>query len=83
MHNAVEDFNGEFGLKTGIFTGVTGTNQSTQTDDATVDVVTPERNGTTVQILLFKDKEGNTDQYRFMSKEIIEQTLQTVKLQRR
>ena len=29
--------------------------------------------------LLFKDAEGNTDQYRFMSKEIIEQTLQTVK----
>jgi hypothetical protein len=28
---------------------------------------------------MFKDVEGNTDQYRFMSKEIIEQTLQTVK----
>jgi len=28
---------------------------------------------------MFKDADGNTDQYRFMSKEIIEQTLQTVK----
>ena len=28
---------------------------------------------------MFRDVDGNTDQYRFMSKEIIEQTLQTVK----
>jgi hypothetical protein len=29
--------------------------------------------------LLFKDSQKNTDRYRFMSKEIIDQTLQTVK----
>ena len=28
---------------------------------------------------MFTDADGNTDSYRFMSKEIIEQTLQTVK----
>lgn len=80
MHNAVEQFNGEFGLgNLGFLSGVTGL-PNYQTDDATVDVVTRERNGATVpDHLLFKDKEGNTDQYRFMSKEIIEQTLQTVK----
>jgi len=51
-----------------------------QSDDATVEVVSRERNGTQMpDHLMFKDVDGNKDQYRFMSKEIIEQTLQTVK----
>ena len=80
MHNAVEDFNGEFGLESGFFMGVTGL-PNYQTDDATVDVVTFERNGTTVpDAYCLKTKKAiQTVQYRFMSKEIIEQTLQTVK----
>ena len=80
LHNAVPEFNGEFGLgNLGFLAGVTALGNY-QTDDATVDVVARDRNGvSSPDHLMFKDVEGNTDQYRFMSKEIIEQTLQTVK----
>tara|TARA_R110002074_G_scaffold118416_2_gene250979 strand:- start:543 stop:1292 length:750 start_codon:yes stop_codon:yes gene_type:complete len=80
LHNAVADFKGEFGLgNLGFLAGVTALSNY-QEDTASVEVVSRERNG--VQMpdhLMFKDADGNTDQYRFMSKEIIEQTLQTVK----
>ena len=80
LHNAVPEFNGEFGLgNLGFLAGVTALGNY-QTDDATVDVVARDRNGvSSPDHLMFKDADGNTDQYRFMSKEIIEQTLQTVK----
>jgi len=80
LHNTVEEFNGEFGLgNLGFLAGVTGLGNY-QTDDATVEVVARDRNGvSSPDHLMFKDADGNTDQYRFMSKEIIEQTLQTVK----
>ena len=80
LHNTVEEFTGEFGLgNLGFLAGVTALGNY-QTDDATVDVVARDRNGvSSPDHLMFKDAEGNTDQYRFMSKEIIEQTLQTVK----
>ena len=80
LHNSVEEFVGEFGLgNLGFLQGISGL-PSYQTEDATVEVVSRERNGNTFpDHLLFKDAEGNTDQYRFMSKEIVEQTLQTVK----
>lgn len=80
LHNVVPEFAGEFGLgNLGFLSGVTNLSNY-QDDNATIEVVSRERNG--VQIpdhLLFKDVEGNNDQYRFMSKEIIESTLQTVK----
>ena len=80
LHNTVPEFNGEFGLgNLGFLAGVTALGNY-QTDDATVDVVARDRNGvSSPDHLMFKDSDGNTDQYRFMSKEIIEQTLQTVK----
>lgn len=80
LHNAVPEFAGEFGLgNLGFLSGVSGL-PNYQADDATVEVVSRDRNGvSTPDHLLFKDAEGNTDQYRFMSKEIVEQTLQTVK----
>ena len=80
LHNAVPEFNGEFGLgNLGFLAGVTALGNY-QADDATVEVVSRDRNGvTSPDHLMFKDVDGNTDQYRFMSKEIIEQTLQTVK----
>jgi len=80
LHNTVEEFNGEFGLgNLGFLAGVTALGDY-QTDDATVDVVARDRNGvSSPDHLMFKDADGNTDQYRFMGKEIIEQTLQTVK----
>ena len=80
LHNTVEEFNGEFGLgNLGFLAGVTALGNY-QTDDATVEVVARDRNGvSSPDHLMFRDADGNTDQYRFMSKEIIEQTLQTVK----
>ena len=80
LHNTVEEFNGEFGLgNLGFLAGVTALGNY-QADDSTVEVVARDRNGvSSPDHLMFKDVDGNTDQYRFMSKEIIEQTLQTVK----
>ena len=80
LHNVVDEFTGEFGLgNLGFLAGVSAL-PNYQTDDSTVEVVTRDRNGvTSPDHLMFRDVDGNTDQYRFMSKEIIEQTLQTVK----
>lgn len=80
LHNTVEEFNGEFGLgNLGFLAGVTALSNY-QAEDSTVEVVARDRNGvSSPDHLMFKDVDGNTDQYRFMSKEIIEQTLQTVK----
>jgi len=80
LHNTVEEFNGEFGLgNLGFLAGVTALSNY-QAEDSTVDVVARDRNGvSSPDHLMFRDVDGNTDQYRFMSKEIIEQTLQTVK----
>ena len=80
LHNTVEEFNGEFGLgNLGFLAGVTALGNY-QADDSTVEVVARDRNGvSSPDHLMFRDVDGNTDQYRFMSKEIIEQTLQTVK----
>ena len=80
LHNTVEEFNGEFGLgNLGFLAGVTALSNY-QAEDSTVEVIARDRNGvSSPDHLMFKDVDGNTDQYRFMSKEIIEQTLQTVK----
>jgi hypothetical protein len=80
VHAPVQEFTGEFGLgNLGFLAGITGL-PNYQDDDATVEVVTRERNGVTEpDHLLFKDASGNTDQYRFMGKELINQALQTVK----
>lgn len=80
LHSQVSEFVGEFGFgNLGFLAGVSGL-EGYKADSATIEVVNRERNGvSTPDHLLFKDDEGNTDQYRFMSKEIIEQTLQTVK----
>lgn len=80
IHNTVTEFTGEFGLgNLGFLAGVSGL-PNYDNDDSTVEVVTRERNGVDVpDHLMFKDTEGNSDQYRFMSKEIVEQQLQNVK----
>ena len=80
LHNPMPEFVGEFGLgNLGFLAGVTNL-PNYKEDNATVEVVSRDRNGvSTPDHLKFTDSDGNTDQYRFMSKEIIEQTLQTVK----
>ena len=80
LHGDYPEFSGEFGLgNMGLLQGITKlTNYNA--DGATVEVVSRERNGENApDHLLFKDKDCNKDQYRFMSKEIIEQALQAVK----
>ena len=80
LHNVQPDFIGEFGLgNLGFLSGVSKL-PNYAGEDATVEVVKRERNGVQApDHLLFKDSTNNTDRYRFMSKEIIDQTLQTVK----
>mgnify|MGYP000182646327 FL=1 len=80
LHNAVTELSGEFGLgNLGFLAGVTAL-PNYQEKDATVDVISRERDGKSEpDHLLFKDPYGNNDQYRFMSKEIVDQTLQTVR----
>lgn len=80
LHNPINEFTGEFGLgNLSFLAGVTNL-PNYQAEDATVEVVTRDRNGVqSPDHIKFTDVDGNTDQYRFMSKEIIEQTLQTVK----
>jgi len=80
LHNAQPDFIGEFGLgNLGFLSGVSKL-PNYAGEESTVEVIKRERNGAEApDHLLFKDTSGNTDRYRFMSKEIIDQTLQTVK----
>jgi hypothetical protein len=80
LHSPVQDFIGEFGLgNLGFLSGITNL-PNYAIDDSTVEVVTRDRNGIAEpDHLLFKDASGNTDQYRFMGKELINQALQTVK----
>jgi hypothetical protein len=80
LHNTLPEFAGEFGLgNLGFLSGVSAL-PNYKEETATIDVVSRERNGvSSPDHLMFRDAEGNTDQYRFMSKEIIDQNLQTVK----
>lgn len=80
LHNVQPDLIGEFGLgNLGFLSGVSRL-PNYQTEESTVEVKRGERNGVEApEQLIFKDENGNTDRYRVMSKEIIEQTLQTVK----
>ena len=79
-HSNVKEFNGEFGLgNLSFLNGVLGLNnyQEAETD---IQIKTSNRNGEEVpESLTFEDQYGNTDQYRFMSKEIVNQQLRTVK----
>ena len=79
-HTPVAEFKGEFGMgNLGFLSGIINL-ESYVADDATVEVSMRERNGEQQpESITFKDTFGNNDQYRFMSKEIVEQQLKTVK----
>lgn len=76
LHDEVKDFVGEFGMgNLGLLSSLTKLSNY-QTADAKINVERRERNGVEVPTnLVFQDNEGNKDQYRFMSKEIVEQTM--------
>lgn len=80
LHNPVTDLSGELGLGNLKFLKGVLNLSNYKSPDATVTVESRDKNGQTLpDRLLFKDQYGNTDNYRFMSKEIIDQVLQTVK----
>lgn len=72
LHDAVPEFKGEFGMgNLGLLSNLTSL--SNYATDATIDVVRQERNGVEIPTtLVFQDKFGSKDQYRFMSKELLE-----------
>ncbi len=76
MHDEVPEFTGEFGMgNLGLLSSLTRLSNY-QSDDASIQVDRRERNGEELPTtLIFKDAEGNKDQYRFMSKEIVDQAM--------
>jgi hypothetical protein len=80
LHTPISKINDEIGLgNLGFLKGVLNLSNY-KTSGSTVDVELREKNGNTIPDgLIFKDQEGNTDRYRFMSKEIINQRLKTIK----
>lgn len=76
LHDEVKDFEGEFGMgNLGLLNSLTKLSNY-QVADAKITVERRERNGVEVPAnLLFQDSEGNKDQYRFMSKEIVDQAM--------
>lgn len=80
LHNSVSEFSGELGFGNLKFLKGVLNLKNYKESDSTVTVKSREKNGNIVpDSLVFKDAYGNTDNYRFMSKEIIDQVLQTVK----
>lgn len=79
LHNTQPELIGEIGMgNLGFLSGVVRLGAYSG-EDTTINVVTRERNGvTTPDHLVFKNGSGDSDRYRFMSKEIIDQTLQSV-----
>lgn len=80
LHAPIEDFEGEIGFGNLPFLKGVLNLANYKADGSTVEIVSREKNGIKMpDHLLFKDENGNTDKYRFMSKEIIDQVLKTVK----
>lgn len=80
LHEPVPDFSGEIGFGNLKFLKGVLNLKNYKDEQAKVTVQTRERNDETIpDCLLFTDQYGNSDKYRFMSKEIINQVLQTVK----
>jgi hypothetical protein len=79
LHSAEADMVGEFGMgNLGFLSGVSNLPMY-KADTATVAVTRRERNGEeNPESIVFTDDQGNKDQYRFMSKQIVEQTMKTV-----
>ena len=78
--NPVPELIGEFGMgNLGFLNGIVNLD-GYKADEAVINVKTRERNGLVApDSLTFEDQYGNTDQYRFMSKEVVDQQLKTVK----
>ena len=76
LHTHLDEFEGEFGMgNLNLLNNLTRFSNY-QGDDATIAIDRQERNGVDVPTTIsFKDTNGNKDQYRFMSKEIVDQAM--------
>lgn len=76
LHDHQPELDGEFGMgNLGLLNSLTKLSNY-QSEDASIEVERRERNGVEMPTtLIFKDAEGNKDQYRFMSKEIVDQAM--------
>lgn len=76
LHDAVPDFAGEFGMgNLGLLSSLTKLSNY-QVAGSTIQVERAKRNDEEMPTtLIFQDTEGNKDQYRFMSKEIVDQAM--------
>lgn len=76
LHDEVPEFAGEFGMgNLSLLSSLTKLSNY-QGGDADIHVERRERNGEELPTtLVFKDADGNRDQYRFMSKEIVDQAM--------
>lgn len=80
LHNPIKDLEGEIGFGNLPFLKGVLNLSNYKSEGSTVEIVSRDKNGTKLpDHLLFKDVSGNTDKYRFMSKEIIDQVLKAVK----
>lgn len=80
LHSPIPEFEGEIGFgNLGFLKGLLNL-QNYKQEGTAIEVLNREKNGISFpDHLLFKDVNGNSDRYRFMSKETIDQVLQTVK----
>lgn len=76
LHDVAPDFLGEFGMgNLGLLNSLLKVSNY-QTDDASIEVVRQERDGGEMPTtLVFQDGGGSRDQYRFMSKTIVDQAM--------
>lgn len=76
LHDAVGEFEGEFGMGSlGLLSSLTRLSNY-QEAGATINVVREERNGEELPTtLVFKDTDGGKDQYRFMSKKVVDEAM--------
>ena len=76
LHGPVPEFEGEFGMGSlGLLSSLTRLSNY-QDPSATIEVKREERNGEELPTtLLFKDTDGGKDQYRFMSKKVVDDVM--------
>ena len=79
LHNPVKEFLGEFGMgNLGLLSNIMRlSNYNNDSNPGTINVVRETRSGQeeSPTTLIFEDKYGNRDQYRFMSKEIVDELM--------
>ena len=76
LHDVVPEFEGEFGMGSlGLLSSLTRLSNY-QDAGATIEVKREDRNGEELPTtLLFRDTEGGKDQYRFMSKKVVDDVM--------